>query len=109
MIHLDFADLRPLPSISGLNREDNMVYFDPSAYDLFIRRVTGLTVDEGPTPREASRIANILEGFIDEKKREGNWSPELLEAYPTVESLIEVYALTRVLRVYGETVTSSRD
>jgi hypothetical protein len=89
---------RPAESVGGLEVSGCEWRLDPERYRAFIQQVTGTTVDEDISPGECYRIGNLIEGFVDERRRSGEWTPECIRNYPDVTSREEVLSLARFFR-----------
>lgn len=98
MIRIYPDDARPIPSFSGLSAADDGWELDPSQYRDFTAAVTGITLTDDLRHRDCYRAGNRLEAFVAERRREGEWTPDLVERYPDVGSLDEIVALARFLR-----------
>ena len=71
---------------------------NPDDYREFIESITGISPSERLSPSECYRIGNRLEAFIDQCRRDGAWTDELIEGYPDVDSLEQIYPLARFFR-----------
>lgn len=96
------TEIRPLPPLRGLRRNNGILLFDPNEYAVFIQRISGYKINSNPTVDESARIASHLESFIDQRQRSQAWGPGLLEQYPTINSLVEIYALVRIFRTHQD-------
>ncbi|MFB6360261.1 MAG: hypothetical protein ABEH59_02955, partial [Halobacteriales archaeon] len=84
-------------------------------YQTFLAQATGIAPADGLSSSDCYRIGNRLQALVEEKKRNGEWSPELVEAYPDVETLQEILWLARFFRAChdchgaGETCYTGRE
>lgn len=88
------------PSTDGLDLSTSEWCLDPNRYRGFVTAVTGIQVSADPTAADCYRIGNRIEAFIEERRRRGEWTSGLVEAYPDVESLSEIVGLARFFRRY---------
>jgi nicotinamidase-related amidase len=78
-------------------------------YDAFVVAVTDTRPTADATATDCYRIGNRLEAFVAEHRRTGAWTPALVEEYPDVDSLDQIYALARFFRhCHEERLTGSR-
>lgn len=89
-------------TLDGITHTENAVQFDLTAYSRFIEIVAGIDVTDNLSKKEYYRIRNRVEAFVHDAKRYHIWKPALLDAYPDVDSLAEITALTRALRQYEQ-------
>lgn len=71
---------------------------DIDYYSNFIREATGLSVPDSLSPHDCYRIGNLLQGFIEEMKTEGDWNAKGISSYPVVESTDEAFYLSEFFR-----------
>ncbi|CCC40630.1 uncharacterized protein Hqrw_2814 [Haloquadratum walsbyi C23] len=93
---------RSFEALDGVTHTENIVKFDITAYSRFIEIVAGIDVTDNLCKKEYYRIRNRVEAFIHDAKRYQIWKPALLDAYPDVDLLAEITALTRALRQYEQ-------
>ena len=85
-------------SIDGFERSDSVWRLNLDHYGEFIESITGITPEENLSASDCYRIGNRLEAFIDESQRAGEWTEELVEKHPEVDSLRQLYVLARFFR-----------
>lgn len=73
-------------------------HLDPDQYREFIETVTGIAPPDEPTASDCYRIGNRIEAFVEEHHRLDEWTPDLVEEYPDVDSLAEILGLARFFR-----------
>lgn len=98
MIRISPSTTHSAPAVGNIEVTDDEWRLDPTRYRAFIAETTGYSVADDPHPSECYRIGNRLEAFVEERKRAGEWSPELVDSYPDVESLDEMLGLARFFR-----------
>jgi hypothetical protein len=75
--------------------------FEIEEYQEDINSITPVDISSAPDRQEAYRAAVFLEGFIEEQKRAGHWSPDSLDRFESFESTIEVEAVAKALGEMG--------
>lgn len=98
MIRIPPASAWTGPSTAGLDLSASEWQLDPDRYREFIEAATGIAVSDDPTAPDCYRIGNRLEALIEERRRQDEWTPTLVESYPDVESLPEIVGLARFFR-----------
>jgi hypothetical protein len=98
MIRISPTASRTLPAATGLTVTDETWQLDPDEVAPFVEATTGLSLSSDLGAAACYRIGNRLEGFIEARKRDGEWTPDLVESYPDVDSLDEIVALARFFR-----------
>lgn len=86
------------PDIEGLSVSDAEWRLDVDRYEEFLSEATGVSPAEGLSASDCYRMGNRLQALIEERKRQDEWGPALVEAYPDVESLEAFVWLARFLR-----------
>jgi hypothetical protein len=98
MLSIPPPESRLPPDIGGLHVSADEWRLDTTRYAAFIELVTGIRPTEHLNAADCYRIGNRLEGFVEERKREGEWNAALVADLPDVESLDEIVALARFFR-----------
>lgn len=75
--------------------------FEIREYQNDLSSIVPADVPPDPSPGEAYRAAVFLEGFIQDRKRTGNWSDDALGQFECFESTVEVEAVAKALRELG--------
>jgi len=86
------------PSTRGLELSPDEWRLDPGRYREFVEAAIGIRLTDEPTASDCYRIGNRLEALVEERRRRGEWTPDLVEAFPDVESLAEIVGLARFFR-----------
>ena len=71
-------------------------------FDEFVKAVTGITLTSDLDAADCHRIGNRLEAFVEEKRRRDEWDLDLLDDYPALDSVEQVYLLARFFRTCHE-------
>ena len=87
----------PDERIEGFERSGSTWKLNVDRYREFIRSATGISPD-ALSRSDCYRIGNRLEALIDEKRRAGEWTTDLVAEYPDVDSLEQIYLLSRFFR-----------
>lgn len=90
------------PDVNGLTVSDTAWCLDIDRYQNFIQASTGVFPDESLSRSDCYRIGNRLQALIEERKRSNEWEPDIIEAYPEVESLDTILWLARFFRACHE-------
>jgi len=72
--------------------------FDIREYRSDLNSIVPTDLSPDPGPQEAYRAAVFLEGFIQERRRVGDWSDSALDRFDSFESTLEVEAVAKALR-----------
>lgn len=86
------------PSADGLDLSTSGWHLDASRYREFVETVTGIRLSDEPTASDCYRIGNRIEAFVEERHRLDEWTSDLVEEYPDVDSLGEILGLARFFR-----------
>ena len=88
---------RKVPAPRGFAVDDGQWQLDVEVYGEFVASVTGITspVD---TPETCYQVGTRLEGFIEQRKADGEWTADLPDRHPDVSSLAEMEALALFFR-----------
>ncbi|MFC6941089.1 hypothetical protein ACFQE8_14135 [Salinirubellus sp. GCM10025818] len=98
MIRISSDTSRAGPTAEGLDLSAPEWHLDPDQYREFIETVTGIAPPDEPTASDCYRIGNRIEAFVEEHHRLDEWTPDLVEEYPDVDSLAEILGLARFFR-----------
>jgi hypothetical protein len=87
-----------VPTPRAFAAEDGQWRLDISVYGEFLASVTGIAppVD---TPTACYQVGTRLEGFIEQRKADGEWTESLPDRHPDVSSLAEIEALALFFRI----------
>ncbi len=88
----------PDEDLPGFEVTESVWRLDIDSYRDFIESVTGISPDRNLSASDCYRIGNRLEAFIDETRRAGRWTEDLVEGYSEVDSLRQIYWLARFFR-----------
>ena len=88
----------PNEDVAGFEVTESGWRLDIDYHRGFIESVTGISPSQNLSASDCYRIGNRLEAFIDESKRAGEWTEELVENYSEVDSLRQIYWLARFFR-----------
>ncbi|WP_277542751.1 hypothetical protein [Haloarcula laminariae] len=108
MIRIEHSDVRTVPSFEGIQVEDDEWHLDPAKYRAFTESVTGIALTEELSAADCYRIGNLLEAFVAERKRDGEWNDSLVEQYPDIDSLEEIVTLAQFLRTCHDQCPDAR-
>jgi len=103
------------PGIEGIDVSDTEWRLDVDRYREFLIEATGLSPADGLSASDCYRIGNRLQALVEKRKRHDEWGPELVEAYPDVDSLEEFLWVARFFRAChdctdaGETCFAGRE
>ncbi len=86
------------PGIDGLDVSEAEWRLDVDRYGEFLVEATGISPADGLTSSDCYRIGNRLQALIEERKRQDEWEPALVDAYPDVDSLAAFVWLARFFR-----------
>ena len=86
------------PSIPGLELTDDEWRLNPEEYEQFITATTGVSPTADLDASDCYRIGNRLEGFLETRKRNEEWTDTVGDTHPDIESVDEVLALARFFR-----------
>ncbi|MFC7018793.1 MULTISPECIES: hypothetical protein [Haloarcula] len=98
MIRISPTAARAPAAATGLTVTDEAWQLDPDEVAPFVEATTGFSLSSDLGATECYRIGNRLEGFIEARKRNGEWTSALVESHPDVNSLDEIVALARFFR-----------
>lgn len=85
------------PGIEGLAVSDAEWRLDVDRYREFLTETTGISTS-ALTSADCYRIGNRLQALVEQRKRDDEWGPAVVEAYPDVETLEEFLWLARFFR-----------
>ena len=88
---------REVPTPRGFVVENGQWQLDAEVYGEFVASVTGITppVD---TAEACYQVGTRLEGFIEQRKADGEWTADLPDCHPGVSALAEIEALALFFR-----------
>lgn len=86
------------PEIEGIEISDAEWRLDIARYQEFLIETTGISPTDGLYASDCYRIGNRLQALVEEHKRHDRWEPELVGAYPDVDSLEEFLWVARIFR-----------
>ena len=88
---------REVPTPRGFVVEDGQWRLDAEVYGEFVASVTGITppVDIADA---CYQVGTRLEGFIEQRRADGEWTADLPDRHPDVSSLAEIEALALFFR-----------
>jgi hypothetical protein len=97
-IETTYSSSVPDEDLAGFELSGSAWRLDLDFYRGFIESVTGISPGENPSGSDCYRIGNRIEAFIEEKRRAGEWTNELVESYPEIDSLRQIHWLARFFR-----------
>ena len=97
MLTCTVPEYRDIPTPRGFEIEDGEWRCDPEMYRSFLERVAGGTPPFG-CGGDCYVVGTRIEGLIERHKANGEWTDELPDRYPDVESRDEIEALAVFLR-----------
>jgi len=74
--------------------------FDIREYRSDLNSIVPTDLAPDPGPQEAYRAAVFLEGFIQERRRAGDWSDSALDRFDAFDSTLEAEAVAKALRQF---------
>lgn len=86
------------PEIEGLDVSDAEWQLDVGRYEEFLAEATGISPADGLSASDCYRVGNRLQALIEERKRNDEWGPTLVESYPGVDSLAAFLWVARFFR-----------
>ncbi len=98
MLRCTAPERRDVPTPRGFALTDGEWRCDVEAYREFIEAAVGTTPPAEFAADDCYVVGTRLEGFIEQRRIDGEWSEELSARYPDVESLEQIEALALFLR-----------
>ena len=86
------------PGIDGLDVSETEWRLNVDRYREFLVEATGISPADGLTSSDCYRIGNRLQALVEERKRQDEWGPALVDAYPVVDTLEEFLWVARFFR-----------
>ena len=88
---------REVPTPRGFVVENGQWQLDVTVYGEFVASVTGI-MPPVDTPEACYQVGTRLEGFIEQRKADGEWTADLPDRHPDVSSLADIEALALFFR-----------
>lgn len=98
MLVCSVPEHRDAPTPRGFEVVDGEWRCDVEYYREFVATVAGATAPVDCGDDDCYVVGSRLEGFIEQRRADGEWTEALPERYPDVESLAEIEALALFFR-----------